>query len=140
MLAGIGRCSFLAIDHDDAVARKGNTEGRNRMKLRVYSMDKAILRSVIDPKGKALVLFGAGGAARAIAVEAALAGTASITVVNRDPKRGAELVALLLQKMQARAALVIWDRTYRVPEACDIVVNDIGGTLPQCRSPARLRC
>ena len=34
-----------------------------------------------------LVLLGAGGAARAIAVESALAGVASITVVNRDPAR-----------------------------------------------------
>jgi shikimate dehydrogenase len=76
-----------------------------------------------DPAGKALVLFGAGGAARAIAVEAALAGAASITIVNRGPKRGAGLVALLDQKTRARAELVVWDRTYRVPEASDIVVN-----------------
>lgn len=81
------------------------------------------LRKVVDPAGKALVLFGAGGAARAIAVEAALAGAASITIVNRDPKRGAGLVALLDQKTRARAELVVWDRTYRVPEASDIVVN-----------------
>ena len=48
------------------------------------------LRTVVDPAGKALVLFGAGGAARAIAVETALAGATSITVVNRDPVRGGE--------------------------------------------------
>jgi shikimate 5-dehydrogenase len=33
-------------------------------------------------------------AARAIAVEVALAGAASMTIVNRDPRRGLELVAL----------------------------------------------
>jgi shikimate dehydrogenase len=68
-------------------------------------------------------LFGAGGAARAIAVEAALAGATSITIVNRDPTRGSELVALIDEKTQARADLVVWDRTYRIPEASDIVVN-----------------
>jgi shikimate dehydrogenase len=81
------------------------------------------LRTVADPEGKAFVLFGAGGAARAIGVEAALAGAASITVVNRDPKRGTELVALVEQRTQARAELVIWDRPYPVPEKTNIVVN-----------------
>jgi shikimate dehydrogenase len=81
------------------------------------------LRTVIDPEGKRIVLFGAGGAARAIAVEAALAGAAAITVVNRDPTRGSELVALLNEKTPARADLVRWDRPYRIPEETNIVVN-----------------
>ena len=45
------------------------------------------LREVRDPAGASIVLFGAGGAARAVAVEAALAGATSITVVNRDAGR-----------------------------------------------------
>jgi shikimate dehydrogenase len=81
------------------------------------------LRTVVDPAGTSLVLFGAGGAARAIAVECALARVASITVVNRDPERGRELVALLAGRTPARAELVAWEATYRVPEATDIVVN-----------------
>jgi shikimate dehydrogenase len=81
------------------------------------------LRAVADPVGKAFVLFGAGGAARAIAVETALAGAASITIVNRDLARGSGLVALLSEKTQARADLAGWDRTYRIPQATDIVVN-----------------
>ena len=81
------------------------------------------LRTVADPAGKAFVLFGAGGAARAIAVETALAGAASITIVNRDLAHGSGLVALLSEKTQARADLAGWDRTYRIPQATDIVVN-----------------
>ena len=42
------------------------------------------LRTVVDPAGKSIVLFGARGAARAIAVEAALAGAALISIVNRS--------------------------------------------------------
>lgn len=83
----------------------------------------AALGTVADPAGKTFVLFGAGGAARAIAVEVALAGAASVTVVNRDPKRGAGLVALINEKTGARGELVVWDQTYRVPEAAEIVVN-----------------
>jgi shikimate dehydrogenase len=81
------------------------------------------LRAVIDPIGKSLVVFGAGGAARAITVEAALAGAVAITIVNRDPARGSELVALLNGRTPTRAELVVWDGTYAVPEVTDIVVN-----------------
>jgi shikimate dehydrogenase len=83
----------------------------------------ASLRTVADPAGQSLVVLGAGGAARAIAVEAALAGAAAITVVNRDPRRGAELVELLNAATPADAELVAWDRTFRVPESAGIVVN-----------------
>jgi shikimate dehydrogenase len=81
------------------------------------------LRTVVDPAGKSLVVFGAGGAARAITVEAALAGAAAITIVNRDPGRGSELVALLNERTPARAELVVWAGAYSVPEGTDIVVN-----------------
>jgi shikimate dehydrogenase len=81
------------------------------------------LQTVVDPAGKSLVVFGAGGAARAITVETALAGAAAITIVNRDPARGAELVALLNERTPARAELVVWDGTYAVPAGTDIVVN-----------------
>jgi shikimate dehydrogenase len=83
----------------------------------------AALRTVVDPAGTSLVLFGAGGAARAIAVEAALAGVTAITVVNRGRARGEELVTLVNQQTPARAELVVWDGTYSVAEGADIVVN-----------------
>jgi shikimate dehydrogenase len=81
------------------------------------------LRTVTDPVGASIVLFGAGGAARAIAVESALAGAASITIVNRDRRRGSELAALVEDRTPARADYVAWDRTYAVPEDAGIVVN-----------------
>jgi shikimate dehydrogenase len=81
------------------------------------------LRTVADPAGKSFVMFGAGGAARAIAVESALAGAAAITIVNRDPGRGGELVALLNEQTPVRADLVVWDGDYSVPGGIDIVVN-----------------
>lgn len=83
----------------------------------------ASLQTVIDPAGKSVVVLGAGGAARAIAVETALAGAARITIVNRDHGRGGELVALLRERTPASAELVAWEGTHRVPEATDIVVN-----------------
>jgi shikimate dehydrogenase len=81
------------------------------------------LETVIDPRGKSVVVFGAGGAARAIAVETALAGAEAITIVNRGAARGSELVGLLNEQTPARADLVVWDGAYSVPESIDIVVN-----------------
>jgi shikimate dehydrogenase len=83
----------------------------------------ASLRTVADPAGKSVVLFGAGGAARAIAVETALAGAARITVVNRDRRRGEDLVTLVRQRTPAAADLVPSDDVHRVSETADIVVN-----------------
>ena len=81
------------------------------------------LREVRDPAGASIVLFGAGGAARAVAGEAALAGATSITVVNRDAGRGWTLAALLSERTPAEAELITWNRTFAVPEDTDIVIN-----------------
>lgn len=75
------------------------------------------LRTIADPRGKRVVLLGAGGAARAIAVELHLAGAAAITVVNRDPTRGRDVAELV------GGELVVWDRTYAVPQDTDVLVN-----------------
>jgi shikimate dehydrogenase len=81
------------------------------------------LRTFIDPKGKSIVLFGAGGAARAIAVESALAGAAKLTIVNRGETRGRELAKLINDKTKAKAEFVAWDRSHAVDPGTDIVVN-----------------
>jgi shikimate dehydrogenase len=100
--------------HRDGALVGENTDGQGFL---------ASLRTVVEPAGGSVVIFGAGGAARAIAVETALAGAARITIVNRDGRRGAELVALLRDRTQVDADPVAWDGTYRVPETTDIVVN-----------------
>ena len=75
-----------------------------------------------EPAGLRVVLVGAGGAARAIGVELALAGAASITVVNRSAERGRELARLLGE--HAREVLVEdLGEGYRVRPDADLVVN-----------------
>ena len=68
-------------------------------------------------------MFGAGGAARAIGVETALAGARKISVVNRSPERGKVLTQLLNEKTPAKAQYIPWEGNYRVPADTDIVVN-----------------
>ncbi len=81
------------------------------------------LSKVVDPSGKRIVLFGAGGAARAVAVEMALAGATHITVVNRNPDRGNSLTALLNDKTPTHAEYLAWDTTYQIPADTDIVIQ-----------------
>jgi shikimate dehydrogenase len=81
------------------------------------------LEGVVDPRGKRIVLFGAGGAARALGVELALAGAGSISVVNRGVERGTELVAVINSKTPTKAELIVWEETYKVQPDADIVIN-----------------
>ncbi len=81
------------------------------------------LRELADPKGKSVVMFGAGGAARAIGVEVALAGATKITVVNRSVERGEELTKLLNDKVPAEADFAHWQGTFDIPESTDVVIN-----------------
>jgi shikimate dehydrogenase len=118
-LDGLGESASI-IGAVNCVVRRGdrfigeNTDGQGFL---------SSLRTVAELDGKQLVLLGAGGAARAIAVETALAGVSSITVVNRDAQRGAELVQLIQEHTPARADLVQWDAPYVIPEAADFLVN-----------------
>jgi shikimate dehydrogenase len=81
------------------------------------------LEGVVDPRGKRITLFGAGGAARAISVELALAGASSISVVNRSLERGAELVKVINDKTPATAELVVWEGRFKVQPDTDVVIN-----------------
>lgn len=91
-----------------------NTDGRGFV---------AALRTVVEPRGKSVVLFGAGGAARAVAVEMALAGAARITVVNRNEARGQAVADLLNARTPAEARYAPWEGTFAVPPDTDIVIH-----------------
>jgi len=118
-LDGLGE-SASVMGAVNCVVRRGgaligeNTDGKGFLEA---------VRPLCDPRGKNVVVFGAGGAARAVTVELALAGAKSFVVVNRDETRGAELVRLLVEKVKADARLVVWRGDFRVPEGTDIVVN-----------------
>lgn len=95
------------------------------------------LRSLTDPAQKRVVILGAGGAARAIAVEVGLAGAAEIVVVNRTAERGQELVQLLNDRVGVRSRLVALSGDYAVEEGTDIVIQatSIGLGDAQARVP-----
>ena len=77
----------------------------------------------VDPKGKRIVILGAGGAARAIAVELALAGARRITVVNRSEDRGFDMVRDLMSQTIVKADFVDLGEGFCVRGDVDILVN-----------------
>jgi shikimate dehydrogenase len=81
------------------------------------------LRDITSPPEKKVVILGAGGAARAIAVELGLCRVSEITIVNRTVARGEELVGLLTEKLKIPAKFVPWVDEYDVEEGTDIVIN-----------------
>ena len=83
----------------------------------------ASLRGVTDPAGKHVVVLGAGGAARAIAVETALAGALSITVVNRTPERGEALADLIDTRTPASGRYLPWTPALHIPHGTSVVIN-----------------
>jgi shikimate dehydrogenase len=118
-LDGMGKSAELMGAVNCVVRREGkligeNTDGKGFLEA---------LRTRADPAGKRVVLLGAGGAARAIGVELGLAGAARITLVNRDETRGRELAALLSSRVGVAVDFVPWNRTFRLPEATELLVN-----------------
>jgi shikimate dehydrogenase len=118
-LDGLGESAALMGAVNCVVERDGRYIGEN-------TDGKGFLESltpVIDPAGRRVLIFGAGGAARAVSVELALSGAAAITIVNRTVERGEGLVALLNARTETTADFVPWHGDYAIPGDMDIVVN-----------------
>jgi len=118
-----------AIAPDAALMGAVNTVRREGNRLIGENTDgKGFLRGVredagVDPAGKRVVMLGAGGAARAVATELALAGASRIAIVNRTVQRGAAMVDDLRANTGADVQFVAWEGTYAVPADTDIFVN-----------------
>jgi shikimate dehydrogenase len=118
-LDGLGE-SASVMGAVNCVVRKGdkligeNTDGKGFVKS---------FQESADPKGKKIVLFGAGGAARAISVEMALAGAPNFVIVNRNESRARELLQILREKVKVNAEFAHWNSDYDVPADADVVIN-----------------
>lgn len=108
----IGAVNCVSIRNGELLG--DNTDGRGFLES---------VTTIRPAPGLKIVILGAGGAARAIAVELALAGAEQITIVNRTPARGATLVALINDRTPARAVHAVWEGKYRIPAGTELLVN-----------------
>jgi shikimate dehydrogenase len=118
-LDGLGESASLMGAVNCVVRKEGKWIGENTDGKGFVSS----LKELTDPAGKNIVIFGAGGAARAIGVEVALAGASAITIVNRSTDRGEELTNLLDEKLPVKANFVHWERTFVIPAGTDVLIN-----------------
>ncbi|SDS90889.1 shikimate dehydrogenase [Nocardioides scoriae] len=108
----IGAVNCVVRDGDRLVGE--NTDGKGFVES---------LRTVVDPAGASVLVVGAGGAGRAVAVETALAGAARVTVLNRSGERGREVAALVDGSTPAEGVSLPWEGRVAVPAGTDIVVQ-----------------
>jgi shikimate dehydrogenase len=88
---------------------------------------KGFIRSLevagVDIPGSRAVVLGAGGAARAIAVELAEAGASHVRIVNRTVARGNELAGHVQSATGIATAFDDWSGPYAVPADTQLLVN-----------------
>ncbi len=118
-LDGLGKSADIMGAVNCVVNRDGkligeNTDGKGFLQA---------FKKVDTPRGKKVAILGAGGAARAIAVELALDGAKDFLVVNRDAKRGQDLVKLLNTKLQVSAQFIGWGTKFKIPDSIDVLIN-----------------
>lgn len=78
------------------------------------------------PKGKCAVILGAGGAARAVAVQLAFEGIKEIAVVNRSLSRAENLAKTLLQRHNVKVSVLTFEQEtilLEVLRGADLVVQ-----------------
>ena len=118
-LDGLGESAEIMGAVNCVVNRDGkligeNTDGKGF--LQAFKKVDAVI-------GKKIAILGAGGAARAIAVELALDGAKDFTIINRDATRGEELAKLLVNKLGVSAHYVPWSPGFKIPDFINVVIN-----------------
>ncbi len=118
-LDGLGESARLINAVNCVVSRDGRLIGEN-------TDGKGFLSSLVpvcDPRGKHVMLLGAGGAARAIAVELVLAGVARLSIVNRSADRAEEFARIVRAAKPIEVSVAGWSGDVVVPGDADVLVN-----------------
>lgn len=112
--AGIIGAVNMVVNRDGKLYGE-NTDGKGYL--------KSLTDAGVSPTGKCITVLGAGGAARAISVECALAGVKKIYIANIEREQGEELTAMLKEKTGVEAEFLMWDHTLDVPDDTEILSN-----------------
>ncbi len=112
--AGIIGAVNMVVNRDGKLFGE-NTDGKGYL--------KSLADAGISPAGKCITVLGAGGAARAISVECALAGARKIYIANIEREQGEELTAALKEKTGVEAEFLMWDHVLDIPDDTEILSN-----------------
>jgi shikimate dehydrogenase len=120
----IGAANYVTFENGLLIGH--NNDGKGVVKA---------IRNVTSIIGKRVVMLGAGGAGRAMAIEIAKAGAANLTIVTRRKSQGVEVAELVQRVTGVSTEWVLWSGEIALPEGTQILVNATHlGALPQCES------
>jgi len=108
----IGAANYVTVEDGRLIGHNNDGKG----------VVKAILK-VTPIAGKRVVIMGAGGAGRAMAVELGWAGASHLTVVTRREEQGREVAALVHHAAGIPTEWRAWDGVVTIPEGTDIFMN-----------------
>lgn len=108
----IGAVNYMTIKDGRLIGH--NNDGKGVVKA---------IRKVTPIKGKRVVMLGAGGAGRAMAVELAWAGASHLTLITRRESQGTEVAQTVTRASGVPAEWRQWAGEVQVPEGTHILMN-----------------
>jgi len=108
----IGAANYLTIENGRLIGH--NNDGKGVVKA---------IQKQRSLKGEHVVMLGAGGAGRAMAVEIAWAGAAQLTLVTRREAQGREVADRITAVSAVPATWQAWSSPVRVPQGTTLLMN-----------------
>ncbi len=108
----IGAANYITIEQGRLIGH--NNDGKGVVKA---------IEKVVPLRGQRVVMLGAGGAGRAMAVELAWAGAAQITLVTRREAQGREVAELVQRASGVPCSWQAWQQEVNVPEGTTLLMN-----------------
>ncbi len=108
----IGAANYVTVENGRLIGH--NNDGKGVVKA---------IEKVTPIRGKRVVMLGAGGAGRAMAVELAWAGASHLTIVTRRESQGVEVAALVTRASGVPAEWAPWAGEVRIPDGAQILMN-----------------
>ncbi|MEB3296963.1 MAG: shikimate dehydrogenase [Cyanobacteriota bacterium] len=108
----IGAANYMTIETGRLIGH--NNDGKGVVKA---------IEKLTPLTGQRVVMLGAGGAGRAMAVELAWAGAAQLTLVTRRQDQGEEVAALVTRASGVSAQWQPWQGEVVVPEGTTLLMN-----------------
>jgi shikimate dehydrogenase len=108
----IGAANYITIEQGRLIGH--NNDGKGVVKA---------IEKVAPLKGRQVVMLGAGGAGRAMAVEIAWAGAEQLTLITRREAQGREVAELVQQASGVPCTWQSWQAQLQVPSGTDLLMN-----------------
>jgi len=118
----IGAANYTTIEDGRVIGH--NNDGKGVVKA---------IAKVVSLQGQRVVMMGAGGAGRAMAVEIAWAGAAHLTLITRREEQGREVAARVREAAGVECDWQQWSAPIRLPKGTTVLMNATHlGCAPHC--------